>query len=57
MKVIFETQARKTEIKTEDDDADIYELMNILYDSLKAMTFSDQVILNGLKHLKKEIEK
>jgi hypothetical protein len=57
MKVIFETQERKIEIRTEDDDSDIFELMDILHDSLKALTYDDHVILNGLKYLIKEIKK
>lgn len=56
MRIVFETDERKVSIKTPDDDVDIHELMQIIYDSLKGLTFSDEVILYGLKELIETIE-
>lgn len=56
MKIVFETDERKVTVRTPDDDLDISELMQIIYDSLKGLTFSDTVILYGLKELIKTIE-
>ena len=56
MKIVFETDERKITVRTPDDDLDIHELMQIIYDSLKGLTFSDDVILYGLKELIETIE-
>lgn len=56
MKIVFETDERKVTVRTPDDDLDISELMQIIYDSLKGLTFSDTVILYGLKELTETIE-
>lgn len=56
MKIVFETDERKITVRTPDDDLDIHELMQIIYDSLKGLTFSDTTILNGLKELIEEIK-
>jgi len=56
MKIVFETDERKVTVRTPDDDLDISELMQIIYDSLKGLTFSDTVILYGLKELIETIE-
>ena len=56
MKIVFETDERKVTVITPDDDLDISELMQIIYDSLKGLTFSDTVILYGLKELIETIE-
>lgn len=56
MRIVFETDERKVTVRTPDDDLDISELMQIIYDSLKGLTFSDTVILNGLKELIETIE-
>lgn len=56
MRILFETDERKITVRTPDDDLDISELMQIIYDSLKCLTFSDKVILYGLKELKETIE-
>lgn len=56
MKIIFKTKERKSTTITPDDDLDINELMQIIYDSLKGLTFSDEVILYGLKELIETIE-
>lgn len=56
MRIVFETDERKVTVRTPDDDLDISELMQIIYDSLKGLTFSDEVILYGLKELIETIE-
>ena len=56
MRILFETDERKITVRTPDDDLDISELMQIIYDSLKCLTFSDKVILYGLKELIETIE-
>lgn len=56
MRIVFETDERKVTVRTPDDDLDISELMQIIYDSLKGLTFSDTVILYGLKELIETIE-
>ena len=56
MRIVFETDERKVTVRTPDDNLDISELMQIIYDSLKGLTFSDTVILNGLKELIETIE-
>ena len=56
MKIVFETDERKVTVRTPNDDLDISELMQIIYDSLKGLTFSDTVILYGLKELIETIE-
>lgn len=56
MRIVFETDKRKVTVRTPDDDLDISELMQIIYDSLKGLTFSDTVILYGLKQLIETIE-
>ena len=56
MRIVFETDERKFTVKTPDDDLDIHELMDIIYNSLKSLTYSDSVILNGLNQLKEDIE-
>lgn len=56
MRIVFETDERKVTVRTPDDDVDIHELMQIIYDSLKGLTFSDTTILNGLKELIETIE-
>ena len=56
MRIVFETDERKITVRTPDDDLDIHELMQIIYDSLKGLTFSDTTILNGLKELIEEIK-
>ena len=56
MRIVFETDERKVTVWTPDDDLDISELMQIIYDSLKGLTFSDTVILYGLKELIETIE-
>ena len=56
MRIIFETDERKVSVRTPDDHLDIHELMQIIYDSLKGLTFSDTTILNGLKELIETIE-
>jgi hypothetical protein len=56
MRIVFETDERKVTVRTPDDDLDISELMQIIYDSLKGLTFSDTTILNGLKELIETIE-
>ena len=56
MRIVFETDERKVTVRTPDDDLDISELMQIIYDSLKGLTFSDDVILYGLKELIETIE-
>jgi hypothetical protein len=56
MRIVFETDERKVTVRTTDDDLDISELMQIIYDSLKGLTFSDTVILYGLKELIETIE-
>ncbi|CAB4148404.1 hypothetical protein UFOVP532_6 [uncultured Caudovirales phage] len=56
MRIVFETDERKVSVRTPDDDLDIHELMQIIYDSLKGLTFSDTVILYGLKELIETIE-
>lgn len=56
MRIVFETDERKVTVRTPDDDLDISELMQIIYDSLKGLTFSDTVILYGLKELTETIE-
>jgi hypothetical protein len=56
MKIIFKTKQRKSTTITPDDDLDIHELMDIIYNSLKSLTYSDSVILNGLNQLKQDIE-
>lgn len=53
MKIVFETDERKVKVNVS-DDADIYELMDIIYDVLKGLTYSDEVILNGFKQLIQE---
>ena len=56
MRIVFETDERKVTVRTPNDDLDISELMQIIYDSLKGLTFSDTVILYGLKELIETIE-
>lgn len=56
MRIVFETYERKVTVRTPNDDLDISELMQIIYDSLKGLTFSDTVILYGLKELIETIE-
>lgn len=56
MRIVFETDERKVTVRTPNDDLDISELMQIIYDSLKGLTFSDTVILYGLKELIEIIE-
>lgn len=56
MKIVFETDERKVTVRTPNDDLDISELMQIIYDSLKGLTFSDTTILYGLKELTETIE-
>lgn len=56
MKIIFKTKQRKSITITPDDDLDIHELMDIIYNSLKSLTYSDSVILMGLNQLKQDIE-
>ena len=56
MRIVFETDERKVTVRTPDDNLDISELMQIIYDSLKGLTFSDTVILYGLKELIETIE-
>ena len=56
MRIVFETDERKVTVRTPNDDLDIHELMQIIYDSLKGLTFSDEVILYGLKELIETIE-
>lgn len=56
MRIVFETDERKVTVRTPNDDLDISELMQIIYDSLKGLTFSDEVILYGLKELIETIE-
>ena len=56
MRIVFETDERKVTVRTPDDDLDISELMQIIYDSLKGLTFNDEVILYGLKELIETIE-
>ena len=54
MRIVFETDERKVTVRTPDDDLDINELMQIIYDSLKGLTFSDKTILMGLEQLIEE---
>lgn len=56
MRIVFETDERKVTTRLPNDDLDIHELMQIIYDSLKGLTFSDTTILNGLKELIETIE-
>ena len=56
MRIVFETDERKVTVRTLNDDLDIHELMQIIYDSLKGLTFSDTTILYGLKELIETIE-
>lgn len=56
MRIVFETDERKVSTRTPNDDLDIHELMDIIYNSLKGLTFNDEVILMGLKQLIEEIK-
>jgi len=56
MKIVFETDERKVKTMTPDDDLNIHELLQIVYDSLKGLTFSDKVILVGLEQLIEDIK-
>lgn len=53
MKIVFETEERKVKVNVS-DDVNIYELTEIVYDILKGLTYSDEVILNGFKKLIQE---
>lgn len=56
MRIVFETDERKVTTRTPNDDLDIYELMDIIHNSLKGLTFNDEVILMGLEQLIEEIK-
>lgn len=53
MRIVFETDKIKIKVNAS-DDANIHELTEIVYDILKGLTYSDEVILNGLKKLIQE---
>lgn len=56
MRIVFETDERKVTTRLPNDDLDINEMMDIIYSSLQALTFSNTTILNGLKELIETIE-
>lgn len=56
MRIVFETDERKVTTRLPKDDLDINEMMDIIYSSLQALTFSNTTILNGLKELIETIE-
>lgn len=53
MRIVFETDRIKIKVNIS-DDADIYELTEKIYEILKAMSYSDESILKGLKQLIQE---
>ena len=56
MRIVFETDERKVTTRTPNDDLNIHEMLEIIYNSLKGLTFNDEVILMGLEQLIEEIE-
>ena len=56
MRIVFETDERKVTTRLPKDDLDINEMMDIIYSSLQALTFSNTTILYGLKGLIETIE-
>ena len=56
MRIVFETDERKVTTRTLKDDLDIHELMDIIHNSLKGLTFNDEVVLIGLEQLIEEIK-
>lgn len=53
MRIVFETDKIKIKVNAP-DGVNIYELTEIVYDILKGLTYSDEVILKGLNKLIQE---